>query len=332
MNAQADQGADHVLKRIRAVGFEETYNTSEMLDKLAELADGSYSGLNSEGLAGEDEYPVLDGTLNVHTNAYEDAVEALKSKFKRLTLNITGAFYVRFRDKDVRDICASLWGDGVGVTKSKLATVTTISSSTFQNNDKIEDFSDFAELFLNCDLIEYRAFYNCTNLKSISFPNNIVINAESFRNCPNLDFQLPIGCTLWSQCFANTGIVNLYIPKETKYTQASQFSECKKLENIILEEGCTIVTDSEFNGCKNLQNVTLPSTITDIKSGAFWGTESLQNFVIKTITPPDLGSVAFANSGTNLKIYVPDASVEAYKTATNWSAYASRIYPLSKKN
>ena len=31
------------------------------------------------------------------------------------------------------------------------------------------------------------------------------------------------------------------------------------------------------------------------------------------------------------KIYVPDASVNAYKTATNWNAHADYIYPLSTR-
>jgi len=30
------------------------------------------------------------------------------------------------------------------------------------------------------------------------------------------------------------------------------------------------------------------------------------------------------------KIYVPDAQVATYKTATNWVAYADYIYPLSE--
>lgn len=34
MNAQMEQGDNHALKRIRAVGFEESYNNSFILDKL----------------------------------------------------------------------------------------------------------------------------------------------------------------------------------------------------------------------------------------------------------------------------------------------------------
>jgi hypothetical protein len=41
------------------------------------------------------------------------------------------------------------------------------------------------------------------------------------------------------------------------------------------------------------------------------------------------GSV-FAGTKSTLTIYVPDESVEAYKGATNWSAYADQIKPISE--
>jgi hypothetical protein len=36
---------------------------------------------------------------------------------------------------------------------------------------------------------------------------------------------------------------------------------------------------------------------------------------------------AFQNTN-NCQIYVPSASVETYKTANNWFAYANRIQPI----
>ena len=47
-------------------------------------------------------------------------------------------------------------------------------------------------------------------------------------------------------------------------------------------------------------------------------------------TPPTLNSNAYNGTHSDLKIYVPDASVEAYKTATNWSQYSSRIKGISE--
>ena len=91
-----------------------------MLDKLATLADGSYEGLSSEGLAGEDKYPVLDGTITVNANTYEDSVEALRYTFRKLTLNINGEFYVRFKDPIVQSMIAESYGDGVGTKMEQI--------------------------------------------------------------------------------------------------------------------------------------------------------------------------------------------------------------------
>jgi hypothetical protein len=51
--------------------------------------------------------------------------------------------------------------------------------------------------------------------------------------------------------------------------------------------------------------------------------------VSNSLTPPVITSNTIPNN-PNLRIYVPDSSVTAYKTATNWVAYASKIYPLSE--
>lgn len=56
----------------------------------------------------------------------------------------------------------------------------------------------------------------------------------------------------------------------------------------------------------------------------------METVVCKSITPPSLGTEVFGRCSSNLKIYVPDDSVEAYKGATNWSNYADRIHPLSE--
>ena len=68
--------------------------------------------------------------------------------------------------------------------------------------------------------------------------------------------------------------------------------------------------------------------VTSISSNAFNGCANLQKLIFRYAIPPTLGASAFAN--TSFPIYVPDASLEAYKTATNWKQYADRIHPLSE--
>lgn len=64
------------------------------------------------------------------------------------------------------------------------------------------------------------------------------------------------------------------------------------------------------------------------------GCTYLENVVIKNSNSVITASTAIfkssnVESGTAF-IYVPDALVDGYKAATNWSTYASQIKPLSE--
>ena len=50
---------------------------------------------------------------------------------------------------------------------------------------------------------------------------------------------------------------------------------------------------------------------------------------MKSTTPPTLSNTG-AIPSTIRAIYVPDASVEVYKAATNWSSFASKIKGVSE--
>ncbi len=73
----------------------------------------------------------------------------------------------------------------------------------------------------------------------------------------------------------------------------------------------------------------LPSTITSIGYGAFGACSSLTSIYIAATTPPQLADDAFSLSGgtihDQLKIYVPQASLDKYKSDPKWSVYAAKI-------
>lgn len=71
----------------------------------------------------------------------------------------------------------------------------------------------------------------------------------------------------------------------------------------------------------------IPNSVTNIGDGAFYDMH-LSNVTVEANSPPTLGYNAFGSTSSNLKIYVPAASVEAYKTATNWSTYADKIQAI----
>ena len=66
-------------------------------------------------------------------------------------------------------------------------------------------------------------------------------------------------------------------------------------------------------------------------SDVFYGWSLVPYIEIQAITPPTLvGSDAFGNQN-NAPIYVPDYSVDDYKTATNWVNLADRIFSINDK-
>ena len=90
----------------------------------------------------------------------------------------------------------------------------------------------------------------------------------------------------------------------------------------------TSLEPAAFRGNKLLEVVILPATISSVGSYSLGENPSLISCVVLAETPPAFDN-AFAN-GTSCDVYVPDSSVEAYKTASGWNSYASRIKPLSE--
>lgn len=68
--------------------------------------------------------------------------------------------------------------------------------------------------------------------------------------------------------------------------------------------------------------VDLPDTITSIPNY----TANVKNSIIRAVTPPSISN----NSYLGGEIYVPDESVESYKTATGWTRFAAKIHPISE--
>lgn len=83
-----------------------------------------------------------------------------------------------------------------------------------------------------------------------------------------------------------------------------------------------------------LKHIEVPATVTSIGNQGLYG-RSLETVIMRPTTPPTAASInIFYSYPTYLKIYVPysaDHSIlNAYKTASNWTQFASRIYELDE--
>lgn len=307
MEIQSVQGDDHALKRVRAVDFTSDFEDSSILDKLTQLADGSYVGLNNEGVAGSDPLPVLSGTVNINSYVYEDSIQVLNEKFPNLEINAKG-YAVRFQDPEILRILkekkagwrrpSSYWGNDTYVdenqdgyiTMDEIKTVTSFSARGDAGND----------CFNNNDLINF--FYEYKYFDGLRYPNG-----GHFSNNHNM--------------YAFTEPKQLYLDKFI-----STMTACWNMAYTIIPEGYITVADEVHNNCMNVGFVDYPSTVTSI-GRIGWNTMSVK-LVIRAETPPTTNGVGYGTSIS--EIYVPDNSVEAYKSATLFTSYADVIKPLSE--
>ena len=193
MDAQVGQ-TPHALRYIRCVGFNETFTDGRMFDKLSQLVDGTYQGIDAEGQYGNDPYPVLDGTINLTTGAYRDTYDALMVHYPKLKLNIA-KWWIRFEDAEVKRICIENWDkDGDGELSLEEAAAVSSIGTKFANNKNLINLNDFQyftgvrylnNAFMSCpELIEAKFWEglercddnlirNSSKIKLVDFPSTI---------------------------------------------------------------------------------------------------------------------------------------------------------------
>lgn len=111
------------------------------------------------------------------------------------------------------------------------------------------------------------------------------------------------------------------------FVESKMFTVCSNLYNVDFSH-VTSIKDSAFTDCSSLKRIDLPATLTSIGTSAFAHTY-LQTVICRATTPPSITSNTFYNTNITT-IYVPAESVNAYKTATNWSTYADKITAISQ--
>ena len=137
-----------------------------------------------------------------------------------------------------------------------------------------------------------------------------------------------IGEFAFGNCHSLTSIT---IPNSVKSISDYAFRNCYSLTSITIPNSVTNIYNNAFGNCYSLTSITIPNSVTSISDYAFYNCYSLTKYIINATTPPTLASTtAFTGINPICKIYVPDASVTAYKNDTNWVTYANYIYPISE--
>ena len=197
----------------------------------------------------------------------------------------------------------------------------------------------------NCVSVGNNAFYGCGALTAVDLPMVTSIGDYAFCICTALtNVNLPVAISIGKSMFYGcTALTTVDLPMATSIGDFA-FRDCTALTNVNLPVATSIARNA-FQSCIALTSINLPM-VTSIGNYTFLRCFSLTALVLSGTNVCTLANEnAFGNcyhilgttdstyNPTGEKdgyIYVPDDLVDSYKSATNWTTYASQIKPLSE--
>ena len=197
----------------------------------------------------------------------------------------------------------------------------------------------------NCVSVGNNAFYGCGALTAVDLPMATSIGNYAFCICTALTtVDLPMATSIGnSMLYGCTALTAVDLPMATSIGDFT-FRDCTALTNVNLPVATSIARNA-FQSCIALTSINLPM-VTSIGNYTFFRCFSLTALVLSGTNVCTLANEnAFGNcyhilgttdsiyNPTGAKdgyIYVPDDLVDSYKSATNWTTYASQIKPLSE--
>ena len=205
--------------------------------------------------------------------------------------------------------------------------ITLIRGSTFNDCVSLKSFVIPDDV----TAIDSYAFYDCYSLQKITIPNNVTtIGNYAFQYCRSLNnVVIPSGVTnLGSYTFEYCdSLQSVVIPNTVTTIGTYTFDSCFSLNKITLPNNVTTIGIYAFRNCYSLTSLTIPDKVTSIGNYAFYYLYGMKEYHLLPEEPPTLGTNNFTGIKSDCIIYVPYSSdqsiLNAYKTATNWSSYAS---------
>lgn len=315
VKAAASDGKDGVTPMFK---IEEDYwyisydngTTWEKLDK----ATGS-NGL--DGINGEDGDSIFQKATQDDENVYFYLTDGTM-----ITLRKHYAENIQFEDQNVKAICCKNWdlnNDGE-LSYDEASSVITITGFA---NTGILAFTEL-KYFTKLESIDQRAFYGCTSLWKISFPESLkTIDESAFENCTSiLNLRIPQNVnTIGGLAFKNcNSIKTLRIDsKELLYVGGSAFVGCSGILNINCDIPNSAFSSSDFTDIligdnvsyigeeafksSTLSSVLLGSDVLEISTEAFYACKSLTKVVIPdNVTLIGEHAFAYCNSLRELTI------------------------------
>lgn len=177
------------------------------------------------------------------------------------------------------------------------------------------------------------------NNTPLKLPANVsTIKTRAFTNWESNNYPLIIPTTLSvisESCFSGwlSNTHQLIIPDNITEIEMFAFKDWTvNNKQLILSATLQSIGGSAFEGwVNNTYPIIIPSSVQMIEDAVFKNWSLVPYIQIDAINPPELMTEDAFEGQNNAPIYVPDASVAAYKEAMSWDMLADRIFGISTK-
>lgn len=208
----------------------------------------------------------------------------------------------------------------------------------------------------NVKTIPTYCFYGCANLSSFSASAVTSLGTYAFAytgfvTATKSMFPSLVATGLGNYCFIHCdSLKEIDFPGCTLYSARHQFDYCTSLESVNLPDAVYGVAEGPFQGCSSLPVLVAPKitsannalcrycsklriidlgpNITNITTYSFGSCTILTTIILRrTAAFTPLSNVSaftgtpIASGKTGGTIFAPNALIDSYKTATNWSTY-----------
>ena len=150
--------------------------------------------------------------------------------------------------------------------------------------------------------VGWKAFYNCSNLKSITLPDSVTaIGSYAFYNC--------------------IGLTSVEIPDSVTSIGDCAFTGCSGLTSVVIPDSVTSIGEGAFTGCSGLSSVVIGDSVTSIGGSAFRNCSKLTSIQFK-----DASSWYRTNDYTNWENKTGGTKTDVSNSATNATYFTSTYY------
>ena len=173
-------------------------------------------------------------------------------------------------------------------------------------------------------MIGEQAFIDREKITEVNIPSSI-------KSIGNLAFN---GCISLTSFNVNSKNANFCSENGILFNKAKttllQYPPAKADTGYSIPDGVTKIEDWAFYDCNKLTVMTIPSSVATIGEYALNFCTGLTELFVHATTPPTVGTNAFMNVNLAIPVYVPAASLDAYKAAAGWKDFTNLQAPVTE--